>query len=73
MVRRAEPRRPGAIRREATGRKANAAVLTLYRLRWDLEEVSGYIEWFRAPHDRSLDTEQAWQELLEAVEHLGDD
>jgi spectinomycin phosphotransferase len=58
---------------EATGRTANAEALTLYRLRWDLEEVSGYVDWFRAPHDRSLDTEQAWQELLEAVEHLGEE
>jgi spectinomycin phosphotransferase len=58
---------------EAAGRTADAAALTLYRLRWDLEELSGYIEWFRAPHERSLDTEQAWQELLEAVGHLGED
>ena len=58
---------------EAAGRTANAAALMLYRLRWDLEEVSVYIDWFRAPHERSLDTEQAWQELVETVGHLGED
>jgi spectinomycin phosphotransferase len=57
---------------EATGRTVNASALTLYRLRWDLEEVSLYIDWFRAPHDRSLDTEEAWRGLLEAVERLSD-
>jgi spectinomycin phosphotransferase len=57
---------------EATGRTPDASALTLYRLRWDLEEVSIYVHWFRAPHDRSPDTEQAWHGLLEAVEHLTD-
>lgn len=55
---------------KATGRTVDASALRLYRLRWDLEEVSGYVDWFRAPHDRSLDTEQAWQELVETVAHL---
>jgi spectinomycin phosphotransferase len=58
---------------EAVGRTVTASALTLYRLRWDLEEVSSYIDWFRAPHDRSLDTEQAWQELLETVAHLSEE
>ncbi|MCW2865425.1 MAG: hypothetical protein JWP48_7133 [Actinoallomurus sp.] len=57
---------------EATGRTVNASALTLYRLRWDLEEVSIYIDWFRAPHDRSSDTEEAWQGLLETVAHLSE-
>jgi spectinomycin phosphotransferase len=55
---------------EATGRKVSASALTLYRLRWDLEEVSSYVDWFRAPHDRSPNTEEAWQALLESVENL---
>jgi spectinomycin phosphotransferase len=55
---------------EAADRTVDASALMLYRLRWDLEEVSLYIDWFRAPHDRSLDTEEAWQGLLESVEHL---
>jgi spectinomycin phosphotransferase len=58
---------------EAGGRTPDASALTLYRLRWDLEELSGYVDWFRAPHERSADTEEAWHELLAAVEHLTDD
>ena len=58
---------------EATGREAGAPALALYRLRWDLEEVSLYIEEFRAPHDRSADKEEAWQELRAAVAHLDED
>jgi spectinomycin phosphotransferase len=57
---------------EATGRAINASALTLYRLRWDLEEVSIYVDWFRASHERSADTEEAWLGLLESVENLGE-
>ncbi|WP_329247320.1 aminoglycoside phosphotransferase family protein [Actinoallomurus sp. NBC_01490] len=57
---------------EAAGRTVDASALALYRLRWDLEEVSLYVDWFRAPHDRSPDTEEAWQGLRESVAHLGD-
>lgn len=55
---------------EAAGRTVDASALALYRLRWDLEEVSIYVDWFRAPHDRSADTEEAWQGLQESVAHL---
>jgi spectinomycin phosphotransferase len=55
---------------EASGRTVNTSALTLYLLRWDLEEVSSYVDWFRAPHDRSPDTEEAWQGLLESVTRL---
>ncbi|MDN3351954.1 phosphotransferase [Actinomadura sp. DC4] len=55
---------------EATGRTPGAPALALYALRWDLEEVSLYIEEFRVPHDRSADKEEAWQELQAAVTHL---
>jgi len=57
---------------EAAGRTVSAPALMLYRLRWDLEEASGYVDWFRAPHERSADTDEAWQDLLEAVEHLAE-
>jgi spectinomycin phosphotransferase len=57
---------------EATGRTIDASALTLYRLRWDLEEVSIYVDWFRAAHERSADTEEAWLGLLESVENLGE-
>ena len=34
--------------------------LELYRLRWDLTEVSRYVALFRAPHDDTADTRVAW-------------
>lgn len=58
---------------EAAGRPADASALALYRLRWDLEETSLFIDWFRVPHERSADTEEAWYALVEAVEHLSED
>jgi spectinomycin phosphotransferase len=57
---------------EATGRTVNASALALYRLRWDLEELSVFVGWFRGPHERSPDTDVAWQGLVEAVEHLSE-
>jgi spectinomycin phosphotransferase len=57
---------------KATGRTVDVSALRLYRLRWDLEEVSGYVDWFRAPHDRSPDTETAWQGLRESVANLSE-
>ena len=57
---------------EAAGRTVSASALALYRLRWDLEETAVFVDWFRAPHDRSPDTEEAWDALQEAVEHLSE-
>ncbi|GAB2818632.1 hypothetical protein GCM10027176_23860 [Actinoallomurus bryophytorum] len=57
---------------EATGRTPSDSALMLYRLRWDLEEVSSYVDWFRAPHEHSSDTEEAWAGLVESVENLGE-
>ena len=57
---------------ETAGRAVDASALTLYRLRWDLEELSGYVGWFRAPHDRTPDTELAWQDLRESVANLSE-
>jgi spectinomycin phosphotransferase len=57
---------------DAAGRTVSASALALYRLRWDLEETTVFVDWFRAPHDRSPDTEEAWQGLSEAVEHLSE-
>ncbi|WP_231333806.1 phosphotransferase [Actinomadura graeca] len=54
----------------AAGRTPDPGTLTLYRLRWDLEEISLYVDWFRAPHERSPDTDTAWDGLVEAVENL---
>jgi spectinomycin phosphotransferase len=54
---------------EVAGREADASALMLYRLRWDLEEVSPFVDWFRAPHDPA---EVAWEGLLESAERLSE-
>jgi spectinomycin phosphotransferase len=55
---------------EAAGRAADSAALALYRLRWDLDEASVSAAWFRAPHERSPDADETWDNLVEAVERL---
>ncbi|HEY9472247.1 MAG TPA: phosphotransferase [Mycobacteriales bacterium] len=56
-----------------TGREPDLAALALYRLRWELDDVAVYLDWFRSPHDRTPDTEQAWAALTGTVEHLTGD
>lgn len=38
-----------------------------YRLRWDLDDLSVFVEQFRAPHTRTADTEQAWDGYADLV------
>ena len=44
--------------------------LELYRLRWDLAEVSLYTSLFRAPHTVTADTRVAWDGLRSSLEAL---
>lgn len=44
--------------------------LALYRLRWDLDDLSVFVEEFRASHTSNPDTEQAWTGLAGCVERL---
>ncbi|MER6912591.1 phosphotransferase [Streptomyces sp. NPDC000594] len=57
---------------ELTGRTPDAAALALYELRWDLEDLAAYLEWFRGPHTRSADTELAWEGFARAARRLAD-
>ena len=34
----------------ATGKRPDASTLDLYRIRWDLADISAYVSRFRAPH-----------------------
>ncbi|MFG3254497.1 phosphotransferase family protein [Streptomyces sp. NPDC048172] len=52
---------------EATGHEPDPAALDLYRTRWDLEDMTEYLAWFRAPHTRTPDTEAGWEELTELL------
>jgi hypothetical protein len=56
---------PTVLRRyaEATGTTIDREALTLYRLWWDLSEIAGYLDLFRAPHDETADTRESWTEL----------
>jgi spectinomycin phosphotransferase len=55
---------PGARRyAELTGRAADPAVLSFYRLRWALDDISSFVDRLRAEHRRTADTEHAWQSL----------
>lgn len=44
-----------------TGRQVPTRQLDLYRLRWDLEDLGSYSNWFARPHRRTADTELGWQ------------
>jgi hypothetical protein len=45
-------------------------LLELYRLRWDLTEVSLYVALFRAPHTDTADTRVAWDGLRRSLQAL---
>ncbi|MFG2351809.1 phosphotransferase [Streptomyces phaeochromogenes] len=57
---------------QLTGRTPDTTALALYRLRWSLLDVAEYVEWFRSEHDRSEDTETAWEGFTEALDQLAD-
>ncbi|MFC6083482.1 phosphotransferase enzyme family protein [Sphaerisporangium aureirubrum] len=54
----------------ATGRHLDPSVLTLYRLRWSLADVSLFLSYFRSSHGRTADAEQSWAGLTGTVEWL---
>jgi spectinomycin phosphotransferase/16S rRNA (guanine(1405)-N(7))-methyltransferase len=51
-----------------SGRTLDLDLLDLYRLRWDLCEVSLYVSSFRAPHGDTADSNKAWDELTECLD-----
>lgn len=57
---------------EISGHPVDPSALELYRLRWALEDVAAFLTWFRAPHTRTADTEQAWTGLAGTLAELGD-
>ncbi|MCT2594654.1 phosphotransferase [Streptomyces sp. N2-109] len=54
----------------ATGRTPDPSALALYRLRWDLEDLTVYLGWFRAPHVPTQDMAQGWAGLTEIMSRL---
>ena len=53
----------GAYYTSKSGRPVDADALRLYRLWWDLCEISLYVAEFHSPHIDSVDTRTAWQGL----------
>jgi hypothetical protein len=50
--------------RQRTGNTPDVESLTLYRLWWDLAEISGYLSLFRSPHRETEDTRLAWDSFV---------
>jgi hypothetical protein len=63
---------PAILRQYATktGVTPLPDLLELYRLRWDLTEVSLYVSLFRAPHSDTDDTRVAWDGLRHSLQML---
>ena len=55
---------------ELTGRRASAAAMTMYRMRWSLDEITLSLNDFRGPHEQNADTELTWAVLIEETENL---
>ena len=55
---------------ELTGRPVDSAAIELYRLRWDLDDLSCFIRDLRAPHRRTPGTEHAWQALQTIITQI---
>jgi hypothetical protein len=47
----------------ATGADIDQDALSLYRLWYDLAEISGYLSLFRGPHGQTADTAESWKNL----------
>ena len=55
---------------EATGRGIDPAVITLYRLRWYLDDLSSAVGMFRSPHHDTADTRRWRQSLAPLLEQF---
>jgi spectinomycin phosphotransferase len=49
--------------RAATGTAIDTGALTLYRLGYDLAEISLYVLWLRSSHSDTADAAEGWQNL----------
>jgi spectinomycin phosphotransferase len=53
-----------------TGWTVNQDALALYRLRWGLDDVAGFLSQIRGPHQRTADTLMLWTELQKTLEAI---
>jgi spectinomycin phosphotransferase len=54
----------------ATGRHVDPEAMTLYRLRWYLDDVASAVRLFRHDHQRTVDTQQWWEGLAPRLDQL---
>lgn len=55
---------------DLTGYTPSAEALQLYRLRWRLNDLIEFVDWFRAPHTDDADTKLAWTSFQETLAAL---
>jgi spectinomycin phosphotransferase len=53
---------------QRTGWTVNQDALALYRLRWDLDDIAGFLSHIRGPHQQTADTLMTWTELQKTLE-----
>ena len=53
-----------------TGWTVNQDALALYRLRWDLDDVAGFLFQIRGPHQQTADTLMSWTELQKTLQAI---
>jgi spectinomycin phosphotransferase len=53
-----------------TGWTVNQDALALYRLRWALDDIAGFLSQIRGPHQRTADTLMSWTELQKSLESI---
>ena len=53
-----------------TGWTVSQDALALYRLRWDLDDVAGFLSQIRGSHQRTADTLMFWTELQKTLEAI---
>jgi spectinomycin phosphotransferase len=56
---------------EESGRQLNEAAIRLYRLRWQLDDIASFLNWFRSAHRQTADTEHAWRGFAHSIESDG--
>jgi hypothetical protein len=52
-----------------TGREVNRDATALYRILWQLDDISAFVSQLLSPHDRTADTEQALATLTRSLVH----
>jgi spectinomycin phosphotransferase len=52
---------------EVSGRSVDVRAIALYRIRWQLDDISLFVDDLRSPHQRTADTEHAWRALVESM------